>query len=83
MSIPGLVLQGNIAQGVFAYLTARQVVRQRAFASEAVRNQTFLRVTLAYSELTRAEGTVAVATRTETRPARSPGWPITRRPGRA
>ena len=62
VNIPGLVLTGNLAQGVFGYLTARQVVRQRAFASLAVRNQTFLRVALAYSELTRAVGAVAVAT---------------------
>ena len=61
VNIPGLVLSGNIAQGVYGYLTSRQVVRQRAFASLAVRNQTFLRVALAYSELTRAEGGLAVA----------------------
>ncbi len=61
VTIPGLLLQGNVAQGVYGWLTARQVVRQRAFASVAVRNQTFLRVTLAYSELTRAEGGLAIA----------------------
>ncbi len=62
VNIPGLVLTGNIAQGVYGFLTSRQVVRQRAFASLlAVRNQTFLRVTLAYSELIRAEGGLAVA----------------------
>jgi outer membrane protein TolC len=61
VNIPGLVLTGNIAQGVFGYLSARQVVRARAFASVAVRNQTFLRVTLLYSELIRAEGGLAIA----------------------
>jgi outer membrane protein TolC len=61
VNIPGLVLSGNIAQGVYGYLSARQVVRARAFASVAVRNQTFLRVTLFYSELLRAEGGLAIA----------------------
>src|SRR5262249_47985589 len=37
------------------------VVRQREFATLAQRNQTFLDVTLAYSELLRAEGERAVA----------------------
>jgi outer membrane protein TolC len=37
------------------------VVAQRQFATEAIRNQTFLQTTLAYSELLRAEGHRAVA----------------------
>jgi outer membrane protein TolC len=37
------------------------VVAQRQFAAEAIRNQTFLQTTLAYSELLRAEGRRAVA----------------------
>ncbi|HMB08746.1 MAG TPA: TolC family protein, partial [Isosphaeraceae bacterium] len=61
VSIPGIVLTGNVAVGVYGYLTARQVVRQREFASLAVRNQAFLRTTLAYCELLRAEGARAVA----------------------
>ena len=61
VSVPGVVLEGNVAVGVFGYLTSRQVVAQRQFASEAVRNQTFLQTTLAYSELLRAEGRRAVA----------------------
>lgn len=61
VNIPGLVLSGNIAEGIFGYLVSRQVVQQRAFTSVAVRNQTFLRVALAYAELTRAEGGRAVA----------------------
>ncbi len=61
VNIPGLVLSGNIAQGVYGFLAARQIVRQRAFASLAVRNQTFLRVALYYSELIRAEGGLAIA----------------------
>ncbi len=61
VSIPGVVLEGNVAVGIFTYLTSRQVVAQRQFTSEAVRNQTFLQTTLAYSELLRAEGRRAIA----------------------
>ncbi len=61
VNIPGVFLGGNIAQGIFGYLTTRQVVIQRDFASVAVRNQVFLQVGLAYSELTRAEGLRAVS----------------------
>ena len=46
---------------MFGYLTSRQVVVQREFATLAIRNQTFLQTTLAYSELLRAEGRRAVA----------------------
>ena len=62
VSIPGLVLTGNIAQGVYGYLTARPgrppaVVRLARGAG----TRRSLRVTLAYSELVRAEGGLAVA----------------------
>src|SRR5207302_11234186 len=42
-----------VAVGVYGYLTTLQVVRQREFANWAIRNQAFLRATLAYSELLR------------------------------
>ncbi len=61
VSIPGVMLEGNVAVGVYGYLISRQVVAQRQFATEAIRNQTFLQTTLAYSELLRAEGRRAVA----------------------
>jgi outer membrane protein TolC len=61
VSVPGVLLEGNAAAVVFSYLASRQIVAQRQFASEAVRNQTFLQATLAYSELLRAEGRRAVA----------------------
>ncbi len=61
VNIPGVFLGGNIGQGIFAYLTSRQVVFQRQFATLAVRNQVFLQVALAYSELIRAEGIRAVS----------------------
>jgi outer membrane protein TolC len=61
VSVPGVVLQENLAVTIFGYLASRQVVAQRQFATEAIRNQTFLQTTLAYSELLRAEGRRAVA----------------------
>ncbi len=61
VNIPGVFLGGNIGQGIFAYLTSRQVVVQREFATLAIRNQVFLQVAVAYSELIRAEGIRAVS----------------------
>ncbi len=55
VNIPGVVLSGNISEGLFAGLVARQTVRQRRFASQAVENDTLLRVAVAYLELLRAE----------------------------
>src|SRR5208282_5752751 len=56
VNIPGVFLGGNTAVVIFNYLESRQLVRQREFDNIAVRNQVFLRVTLAFSELLRAEG---------------------------
>jgi outer membrane protein TolC len=64
VTIPGLVLSGNVSEGIFADLVARRVVRQRQFASVAIRNQTLLYVATAYLELLRAEGRCAVAVQT-------------------
>ena len=61
VNIPGVFLGGNTAVGIFSYLESRQFVRQREFENLAVRNQVFLQVALAYSELLRAEGRHAVA----------------------
>lgn len=61
VAVPGVVLSGNVAEGVFLYLASRQVVTARRFATVAQRNQTFLAATLAYSELLRAEGHRAIA----------------------
>ncbi len=61
VDVPGVYLNGNAAALVFGYLAARQFVAVRHFATDAMRNQTFLRTTLAYSELLRAEGRRAVA----------------------
>ena len=61
VNIPGVFLGGNTAEVIFNYLASRQLVRQREFDNIAVRNQVFLSVTLAYSELLRSEGRRAVA----------------------
>ncbi len=61
VSVPGVFLEGNVAAVVFSYLASKQVVAQRHFATQAIRNQTFLQTALAYSELLRAEGRRAVA----------------------
>jgi outer membrane protein TolC len=61
VNIPGVFLGGNTAIGIFAFLESRQFVRQRQAESIAVRNQVFLQVSLAYSELLRAEARHAVA----------------------
>jgi outer membrane protein TolC len=61
VAVPGVLLEGNIAVGVFGWLMARQQVAYRDFSSVAVRNQAFLQTTLAYSELLRAEGRRAIA----------------------
>jgi outer membrane protein TolC len=64
VQIPGLVVSGNVSEQIFAALITRQVVRQREFASQAVRNDQLLRVANAYLELLRAEGRRAVLLQT-------------------
>ena len=59
--VPGVLLEGNIAEASFAFLASRQLVAVREFTALAVRNQTFLETTLAYSELLRAEGKRAIS----------------------
>jgi outer membrane protein TolC len=62
VNIPGVYYNINPGAGYFALLASRQTVRQREFESTAVRNQVFLQVTWAYSELLRAEGRRATQT---------------------
>ena len=62
VNIPGVYYNINAGAGFFAFLASRQTVRQREFESIAVRNQIFLQVTGAYSELLRAEGKRATQT---------------------
>ncbi len=61
VTIPGVVLAGNVAEGLFRYLVSRQVVRQAEFGNVATRNQAFLRVCEAYCDLLQAEGRRAIA----------------------
>ena len=61
VSIPGVVLTGNVAEGLYRYLATRQVIVQREFANAAATNNTLLRVATDYCELIRAEGRRAVA----------------------
>lgn len=61
VQIPGVVLSGNTDEILFRYLIARQYVRQREFATIAVRNQVLLRICQAYCDLILAEGRRAIA----------------------
>ena len=61
VNIPGLVWSGNVSTVIFQNLAARQIVRQREFASQAARNQILLQVTAAYVDLLRAEGRRTIA----------------------
>jgi len=61
VAVPGVVLTGNVAEGVYLYLASRQFVQQQAWTSAAEQNQTLLRAALAYCELIRAEGHRAIA----------------------
>lgn len=64
VSIPGLVLSGNVSQLLFGNLVSRQRVRQREFESDAVLNAVLLRVAGAYLDLLGAEGRRAIALKT-------------------
>jgi outer membrane protein TolC len=66
VTIPGLVWSGNASAILFQALASRQVVRQREFDSQAVRNQVLLRVAQAYLDLLLGEGRRAVAAKTRT-----------------
>ena len=60
VNIPGIMWSGNVSQGIYAALTAKQLVVRREFESIAVRNDVFLRVVTAYLDLVRATGKRAV-----------------------
>ena len=69
---PGSLSRRKHRVGIFNYLESRQLVRQRDFENLAVRNQVFLKVVLAFSELLRSEGRHAVALRRLMRLGRLP-----------
>jgi outer membrane protein TolC len=60
VNIPGIVWSGNVSDSIYAALVTRQMVTQRAFESDAIRNDVLLRVVTAYLELLRATGRRAV-----------------------
>jgi outer membrane protein TolC len=64
VNIPGVVWGGNLADTWYNNLVARQVVRQRGFESDAVRNDVLLRVSAAYLDLLRAAGRLSAARQT-------------------
>jgi outer membrane protein TolC len=61
VNVPGVVWAGNVSEVIYASLFSRQVVRQRQFASDAVRNDVLLSVASAYLNLLRAEAARAIA----------------------
>jgi outer membrane protein TolC len=64
VTIPGILWTGNVADVWYNALLTRQVVRQRGFENEAVRNDVLLRVSAAYLELLRATGRYSAAVQT-------------------
>ncbi|HEV3025410.1 MAG TPA: TolC family protein [Pirellulales bacterium] len=63
VNIPGVQWNLNVSNTIFNILVSRQVVRQRQFDSLAVRNQVLGRVAVAYVDLLRTAGRLAVAIR--------------------
>lgn len=61
VTIPGVVWSANVSDVWFGALESRQLVRQRRFENEAIRNATLLQVASAYLELLRGAGRHAVA----------------------
>ena len=66
VTVPGIVWSGNVADGWFSALVTRQIVRQRRFESEAIRNALLLQIASAYLELLRATSRNAIALQIET-----------------
>jgi outer membrane protein TolC len=64
VNIPGIVWSGNASEVIYASLVTRQIVRQRQFDSDAVRNDVLLRVASAYLNLLRADAGRAIALQT-------------------
>lgn len=65
VTIPGVVLTGNVSDAIFNYLISRQEINRRQFEGATVSQDTLLEVALAYVELVRAEGLQAVALQTQ------------------
>jgi outer membrane protein TolC len=56
VNIPGVVWYQNPSTVLFGYLSSRQIVAQRQFATQAERNDVGLRVVQAYLDLLEADG---------------------------
>ena len=63
VNIPGLSYNLNVGEAWYGMLQARQIVAVAAAAARATNNDVLLRVCLAYTELLRAHGRVAIAHR--------------------
>ncbi len=61
VTVPGVVWSANVADVWYGVLASKQLVRQRRFESEAIRNATLLQVARAYLELLRGAGRHALA----------------------
>src|SRR5262249_46263257 len=64
VQIPGVVWNGNASETIYNTLVTRQLVQQRRFESDAIRNDVLLRTATAYLELLRATGRRAIAAQT-------------------
>ena len=73
VNIPGIAWSGNLSQVLYASLVTRQIVPQRQFESDAVRNDVLLRVAAAYLNLLRAEAGRAIALQTREEALKLPG----------
>ncbi len=61
VTVPGVVWSANVSDVWYGALESKQLVRQRRFESEAIRNAMMLQVASAYMELLRGAGRHAVA----------------------
>lgn len=61
VATPGVSLRVDLADAIFQPLVARQAVRAREAGSRAVQNAVLLEVVIAYEELLRAKGELAIA----------------------
>lgn len=59
--VPGIQYNLNTSNAIFGFLSVRQTLQMQQFSSIATRNQVLLDVAIAYIELLRAEGGLAVA----------------------
>jgi outer membrane protein TolC len=56
VNIPGIVWNFNLSDAIYASLSAKQLVAQRDFESQGVRNEALLKVVHAYLDLLEANG---------------------------